>query len=70
MTTQELIKLIRYTGRTPVSYSGRFMYGSECVAVELDQGDNGRDLPDEDHKIDSLGLGKVIYWTWAKATNL
>lgn len=67
MTSSKLIKLIKETGRTPVSYSGRFMYGKECVAVELAQGDNGRDLPDEDHKIDSLGLGKVIYWTWAEA---
>jgi hypothetical protein len=69
MTRDKLIELIEDTGRQPVSYSGRGMFGEKCVAVELDQYDSGHDLPDEDHRIDFLGLGKIIYWPWAKAMN-
>jgi hypothetical protein len=68
MSAEELIETITDTGREPERYSGRGMYGRECVAVSLDQDDNGHDLPDEGCRTDSLGLGKIIYWPWAKPT--
>ena len=67
MDSKKLIKKIESTGRKARSYSGRFMYGARCVGVALDQWDIGRNLPAKGRRMDSLGLGTIVYWpdaTW------
>lgn len=64
-----LIKAIDETGRLARSYSGRFMYGKECVAVKLYRGDSGADLPKAGQRRDSLGLGQIAYWPAAEWPN-
>lgn len=67
MDAKKLIRKIENTGRDARSYSGRFMYGKRCVGVALERWDIGRDLPKKGHRLDSLGLGMIMYWpdaTW------
>ena len=62
MTAKELMDRIRHTGRRPRSYSGRGMYGRECVGVSLRPGDYGSELPAEGQRRDALGKGEIAYW--------
>jgi hypothetical protein len=67
MDAKTLIEEIEETGRKVRSYSGRGMFGRQCVGVALDRYDYGSDLPDEGQRRDSLGLGEIVYWpsaTW------
>lgn len=50
-------------GLQPRSYSGRGMFGRECVAVYLEQGVHPGDLElPAGWRQDQLGLGTVVYW--------
>lgn len=62
LTPEALCDLIYASGREPVSYSGRFMFGKYCVAVYVDRGDNVSDLPQAGIRWDTLGKGRVAYW--------
>jgi hypothetical protein len=68
--TATLIKKIEQTGRSALSYSGRFMYGKECVAVKLYRGDSGTDLPKAGQCRDSLGLSQIVYWPAVEWPNI
>lgn len=68
-----LCRAIRQQGLRPRSYSGRGMYGIECVGVSADSQGEVIDLCVElaDHDLgaklpapsfDSLGLGVIAYW--------
>lgn len=64
----DLCRNIRAQGFRPRSYSGRGMYGAECVGVSLDSpGDlDSEGLPRATQ--DSLGRGVILYWPGAKWT--
>lgn len=62
MDAKKLIQRIERTGRVARPYSGRFMYGKNCVGVALNRWDIGKDLPQKGKQIDSLGLGTIVYW--------
>lgn len=68
----------RYAYSEPKIYSGRNMYGAECLAVEIESEGDADRLRDELHDmdlrvgntrpvVDSLGKEFVAYWPWAKA---
>lgn len=57
--TVELIAKIKAAGGTPRSYSGRGMYGKECVSCSNWPCDE--DLP-AGYSLDSLGMGIIVYW--------
>jgi hypothetical protein len=59
--SQNFIEMINATGREAFPYSGRNMYGAQCVAVSVDKSDDCRNLP-PNPVIDSMGLGLVLYW--------
>lgn len=61
MKPEKLISLIEASGREARSYSGRAMYGKECVSVYLERGDSDSDLP-RGARSDCLGRGTVWYW--------
>ena len=69
MKTAELIKKIEASGFKPRSYSGRFMYGHECVGVSVQPTSTGdADSLPRGNKVDSLGMGQILYWpqcAWA-----
>ena len=49
------------------SYSGRGLYGKECVSVrDASVWEVARAIPEDmnvpEHRSDSLGLGNVLYW--------
>jgi len=44
MNTMKLINLIRDAGYSPRSYSGRGMYGKECVGVPVDKNTSEREF--------------------------
>ena len=63
--TEQLIEALEGAGFEPRSYSGRGMYGAECVAAKGDEfaitealaGQGfGRPLADQ------LGKGVIVYW--------
>lgn len=73
MTSHELIDLLLDCDHTPRSYSGRGMYGKECVGVRVDdpvdvlqlgicigEAAIGVNLPKA--SFDSLGRGFILYW--------
>jgi hypothetical protein len=65
--TQELINALTDAGFTPESYSGRGMYGKNCVSVKNESiFDVGRALAELDSipepSQDQLGKGIVLYW--------
>lgn len=69
MTAQELIDALQSAGYEWREYSGRGMMGARCVGVELDNERDiwklSRDLIDYDirsPRIDSMGLGIIVYW--------
>lgn len=68
---QELIDAIEGAGYDARDYSGRAMYGSVCVGVDLDgDGDLWKlagDLAQQGHEVpaprtDSMGRGIIAYW--------
>lgn len=68
--TQALIDALESAGRKWRPYSGRGMYGKECVSVMLEDAGElfiiGGELADSGFAvkptIDSMGLGVVAYW--------
>lgn len=62
LTPEALCDLIYASGREPVSYSGRFMFGEHCVAVHVDRFDDCSDLPQAGIRWDSLGMDRIAYW--------
>jgi hypothetical protein len=65
--TDNLIDKIIRAGFKPRSYSGRGMFGEECVGVSIqhDSGGNEDELP-RGNRVDSLGLGQIWYWPQCK----
>ena len=63
MTSEELIQRIEAAGFKPRSYSGRGMYGKECVGVSVNARSEGDadELP-RGNSVDSLGMGQIWYW--------
>lgn len=78
MTSKRLIELLKALNIKPRSYSGRGMYGVECVGVELDsiasgfsigaalameaEPDEREDLTEMDPEWDALGLEVILYF--------
>ena len=78
MSAERLIELIEEAGREARSYSGRGMYGEQCVGVDLDNAseifglgvemanyavdDEREDLASLRSTWDSMGLGVIIYF--------
>lgn len=77
MDSYKLIRLLREAGLKPMSYSGRFMYGANCVAivttneaatiVDLMLNANPEDLPFLGKMMktankDDMAFDKVLYW--------
>lgn len=61
---------IKQAGKKPHSYSGRGMFGKECVAVSVGRHDSLRGISQKGSSIDSLGLDLIIYWSrlaWDKS---
>jgi hypothetical protein len=65
----DLIDAIANRGLKPIPYSGRFMYGQDCVACVVDHGSDMEDLPKEGAMVDHMGKGYVIYWPRADWTD-
>ena len=70
-TAERLIEIIRDHGLKARSYSGRGMYGAECVGVDVDSAGEvmclARDMEDSFGKVleptfDNMGLGLIAYW--------
>ena len=72
---QLYIDAIEAAGFRPRSYSGRFMYGKQCLAVALNSPSDlfgiGMEVgsqhpegwnPDRELRTDSLGSGIIAYW--------
>jgi hypothetical protein len=60
MDSHELIDALSTLGLNPRSYSGRGMYGHECVGASVeDPGDY--ELP-KGWRMDSLGKRYIVYW--------
>ena len=60
-----LLRALKRGGLTAKSYSGRFMYGRECISVRCN---HISEVPPKWRKsasTDSMGKGIVVYWTWA-----
>lgn len=68
LTPAQLISKLESLDLRPRSYSGRGMYGKECVATSLDRYTHPSDLElPAGWRQDQLGLGTVVYWpgiTW------
>ena len=69
LQTKAFIDALQDAGYEPKSYSGRGMYGKECVSLKEDDvslWDVARALPEDMNvpspRTDSLGLGIVLYW--------
>lgn len=62
--TLDLIDELANHGLKARSYSGRFMYGKQCVACVLpwNSGFTLDDVPAEGQIWDSLGLDTIVYW--------
>jgi hypothetical protein len=61
MNFKELIAVLRKAGHKPYPYSGRFMFGRQCVAITVRRLQREpRQAPDP-HS-DDMGLDKVLYW--------
>jgi hypothetical protein len=74
MIAKRLIERLEEEGYAWRAYSGRGMYGRQCVAVPLENLSElfqlgkalGRGAPEP--KTDSLGLGIIAYWPWFEVT--
>lgn len=60
MTPEELCENLESMGLEPRSYSGRGMFGRECVAVVVTH-PGGHELP-KGWVWDSMGRDVVVYW--------
>ncbi len=67
--TKEFIEALENADFYPCAYSGRGMFGKECVCLKGDGisvWDVARALPEDmdvpEPRTDMLGLGMVIYW--------
>mgnify|MGYP001221630124 CR=1 FL=1 len=75
-TTGELIQKLENSGYDWRRYSGRFMYGAECVGVYVEDSvelwrmaaEIGPEFSD-DVQIDSLGRGWIVYWPHARLSS-
>lgn len=56
-----LITRLRNAGYRPRSYSGRGMFGAECVGVSLDRGEV-LTVSASNACLDALGMGTIAYW--------
>lgn len=64
MIFEKLIQKLKDQDLKPRSYSGRGMYGENCVGVYVKNvGDHS--LP-SGFRFDNLGLGYIIYWPSVK----
>jgi hypothetical protein len=61
MNAKVLIKRLRAAGHEVRSYSGRGMYGRECVGVSLSRGER-LTVGHRTASYDALGLGSIAYW--------
>ena len=68
-TTMDLVDAIVNRELVPFAYSGRFMYGQDCVACVVDEGSDLEGLPKEGATVDNMGKGYVVYWTRAECTD-
>jgi hypothetical protein len=68
-TTMDLIDAIVNRELVPFAYSGRFMYGQDCVACVVDEGSDMEGLPKEGAIVDNMGKGYVVYWSRAEWTD-
>lgn len=80
MDTERFIELIEDAGYRVRSYSGRGMYGRQCVGVELDSTaalvsfgrnvalgatqEEQAQLAQMSESVDSLGLGLILYYPY------
>ena len=64
MNYEELTTALINEGLDPRAYSGRFMFGKECVAVSIDR--FGEHILPRGYKTDTLGLGYIVYWPSVK----
>lgn len=57
-------------GKMRESYSGRFMYGQECLGFDTDYPDTVREEVIKSGygmgQMDNMGLGYIIYWPGEK----
>jgi len=72
ITANALMSELENLGLEPQAYSGRAMYGKQCVSVTLDRDegwtvwaiargmDSELDIPSPN--TDQMGLGMVLYW--------
>jgi hypothetical protein len=67
-TTMDLIDAIANRDLKPIPYSGRFMYGQDCVACVVDHGSDMDGLPKAGATVDQMGKGYVVYWPGAEWT--
>lgn len=60
---RRIITKLQRHGHAPHSYSGRGMFGAECVAITLDHRDESvRRLTGSVPRWDSMGRQVVAYW--------
>jgi len=67
-TTMDLVDAIANRELRPIPYSGRQMYGQDCVACVVARGSNMEGLPKEGATVDNMGLDYVVYWPHAEWT--
>ena len=60
-TPEALIARLKAMGLEPRDYSGRGMYGRECVAVSIDCEPGDYEFP-RGWSQDQLGRGIIVYW--------
>jgi hypothetical protein len=65
----DLVDAIVNRELVPFAYSGRHMYGQDCVACVVDEGSDLEGLPKEGATVDNMGKGYVVYWTRAEWTD-
>lgn len=77
MNTEDLIEALDNAGYDHRAYSGRAMYGKQCVGVNLENDIDlwrlARDLIDLEigpPKTDSMGLGIIAYWPRYEITDV
>lgn len=63
--TMNLVDAIVESGLKPRGYSGRGMYGEECVACVVHSMQEADGLPLARARSDGLGLNTILYWPHA-----
>lgn len=64
MNYEELTTALINEGLDPRAYSGRGMFGKECVGVSVDH--PGEYTLPKGYRMDTLGLGYIVYWPSVK----